>query len=318
MVQLVFIVCLLSVMVTSCSISKQLPKDIYLYKGAKYTILKDSGNNTKLSTVRKQLKRSTSPIANKTIFGFPYRVWVWYAVGEPKKDKGFRYWLRNKLGAAPVLSSQLNVKANAENFQYTLANQGYFRTTATADTIVHNSRVTALYTIQLGFPYKLDTVKWIIDSLSDIGKAVYQMDPKESYVKTKQKFNLADIKAERTRTDIFLKTKGYYYFNPDFIIAQVDSTVGSHRANIFFRLKDEIPVAAVIPQSVQKITVFPNYTLLNPPPDTSKNGLTLYNGIFIRDTIHAIKPAALTRSITYRNSDLYNIKRTQQNIESIY
>lgn len=306
--QFIFIVCLLSVMATSCSISKQLPNDIYLYKGAKYTILKDSGNNTKLSAVRKQLKRSTSPIANKTIFGFPYRVWVWYAVGEPKKDKGFRYWLRNKLGADPVLSSQLNLKANAENFQYTLGNQGYFRTTATADTIVHKSSVTAVYTIQLGFPYKLDTVKWIIDSLSDIGKAIYQMDPKESYVKTKQPFSLADIKAERTRTDIFLKTKGYYYFNPDFIIAQVDSTVGSHRANIFFRLKDEIPVAAVIPQSVQKITVFPNYTLLNPPPDTSKYGLTLYNGIFIRDTIHAIKPAALTRSITYRNNDLYNIR----------
>ena len=306
--KIVFFTCLLAISFSACNIGKKLPLGTYLYKGATYTITKDSGNNSKLSPIRKQLKRSTSPIANKTIFGFPYRVWVWYAVGEPKKEKGFRYWLRNKLGAAPVLSTQVNIKANADNFQYTLGNQGYFRTSASGDTIIKGSRLIANYKIKLGFPYKLDTVKWMIDSASDLGKAVYEMNPNESYIKTKQQFNLADIKAERTRTDIFLKTKGYYYFNPDFILAQVDSTVGNHKANIFFRLKDEIPVAAVIPQTIQKVTIFPNYTLLSPPPDTSKNGLTLYKGIFIRDTINAIKPAALIRSITYQNDNLYNIR----------
>lgn len=306
--RIVFFICLLAAFLTACNIGKKLPQGTYLYKGATYKIEKDSGNTTKARTIRKQLKRITTPIPNKTIFGFPYRVWVWYAVGEPKKEKGFKHWLRNKLGAAPVLSTQVNIKANAENFQYTLSNQGYFRTKATGDTVVKGARVTAAYKIKLGFPYKLDTVKWILDSASDLGKSVYEMNPKESYVKTKQQFSLADIKAERTRTDIHLKTKGYYYFNPDFILARVDSTIGNHRANVFLRLKEDIPVAAVIPQTVQKVTIFPNYTLLNPPPDTSKTGLILHDGIFIRDTLKAIKPAALTRAITYRSGDLYNIR----------
>ncbi|MDP1844756.1 MAG: BamA/TamA family outer membrane protein [Sediminibacterium sp.] len=305
--QFFYIFSFLILLLSACNIGKKLPKGTYLYKGAIYAIQKDSGNSTNTRSVRKLIKRNTAPIANKTVLGFPYKVWVWYAVGEPKKQKGFKYWLRNKFGEAPVLSTQLNLKVNVENFENTLANKGYFKSVVKADTTIKGARVTAHYKIKLGFPYTIDTVKWILDSASDIGKVVYQMDAKESYVKTKQQFNLNDIKAERTRTDIFLKTKGYYYFNPDFILAQVDSSLGNHHANIFFRLKSTIPVAAVVPQQVQKITIFPNYTLLYPPPDTSKNGLIVYDGIYIRDTIHAIKPAALTRAITYRNGDLYNI-----------
>ncbi len=301
-------ICLLLVLLSGCSIGKKLPPGTYLYKGATYKIEKDSTNKASARSVRRQIKKITTPIPNKTILGFPYRVWVWYLVGEPKKQKGFKYWLRNKLGEAPILSTQVNTKANAENFQYSLSNKGYFRTKASGDTVVKGFRVIAVYKIFLGFPYKIDTVKWILDSASEMGKRVYEMNDKENYVKAKQQFNLADIKAERTRTDIYLKTKGYYYFNPDYIIAQIDSTVGSHQANVFFRLKQDIPVAAVIPQLVQKITVFPNYTLLNPPPDTSKNKLLLHDGIFIRDTLKTIKPEALTRAITYRSSDLYNIK----------
>ncbi len=295
-------------MVSACSIAKKLPQGTYLYKGATYTIVKDSGDKTKIAPLKKQLKKSTTPIPNKTIFGFPYRVWVWYFIGEPKKQKGFKYWLSVKFGEPPVLSTQISTKANAANFQYSLSNKGFFRTKASGDTIIKGDRVIAKYKIKLGFPYKIDTVKWLLDSASEIGRNVYQMDSKENYTKRNQQFNLADIKAERTRTDIYLKTKGYYYFNPDYIVAQIDSTIGNHRVNIFYRLKQDVPVAAVIPQSVQKITVFPNYTLLSPPPDTAKNGLISHDGIFIRDTTNSIKPSALARSITYRNDDLYNIK----------
>ena len=111
-------------MVSACSIAKKLPQGTYLYKGATYNIIKDSGDKTKIGPLKKQIKKSTSPIPNKTIFGFPYRVWVWYLIGEPKKQKGFKYWLSVKLGEPPILSTQINTKANAENFQYLYRNWG--------------------------------------------------------------------------------------------------------------------------------------------------------------------------------------------------
>jgi hypothetical protein len=285
-----------------------------LYKGAQYEIIKEKENKTSAKSVKRQLKEITSPVPNKTILGFPYRVAVWYAVGEPKKQKGFKYWLRNKLGEAPVLSTAVNAKANAANFAVFLQNKGFFKTGAGGDTTVKGYKVTARYKIELGMPYKINAYTWMIDSSSRIGKDIAKMPPKESYLKKGEQYDFDNIKAERSRTDIHLKTIGYYYFTPDQIKAWVDSGKGDHKVNIFFRLKDGIPEEAVIPQTIRKITLFPNYTLLTPPPDTSRAALKETDGIYIRDTLNKIKPSALIRAVTYRPGSLYSIKKQNKTL----
>ena len=188
---------------TSCNVSKHLPKGTQLYKGSVYKIEKEKGNKASIKSVKKQLKDITSPIPNKTVFGFPYRVWLWYKVGEPKKQKGLKYWLRNKVGEAPVLSPSVNVKANAANFQTYLENKGYFKTIVSGDTTIKGYKVTAKYKVTLGMPYKINTFTWILDSSSTIAKDINKLLPKESYVKKNEQYDLDNIKAERSRTDIF-------------------------------------------------------------------------------------------------------------------
>lgn len=300
--------------VMSCSIRKHLPEGTYLYKGADYEVVKEPGNKTSAKSIRKKLKPITAPVPNKTIFGWPYRVAFWYMVGEPKKQRGFQYWLRNKIGEPPALSTALNTKANAANFQAFLENRGYFKTGVSGDTVIKGYKVTAKYKIDLGLPYKVNGFQWIVDSTSDIGKDIATAPPKENYIKKGEQYDFDNIKAERTRTDIHLKSKGYYYFNPDYIKAWVDSSKGDHEVNIYFKLKDETPVAAVNPQTIRSITLFPNYTLISPPPDTSKVGLTAYDGIYIRDTVNRIKPPALIRSVTYRPGSLYSIRKQNRTL----
>ncbi len=301
-------------MVASCNVSRKIPPGTQLYKGADYKIDKETGDKTSAKKIRKELKAVTSPVPNKTIFGFPYRVWFWYMVGEPKKQKGFKYWLRNKIGEAPVLNTVVNIRANSENFQAYLENQGFFRTDVGGDTTVKGYKVTAHYRIELGAPYKINTFKWIIDSTSAIGKDIGKMPPKLNYIKTKEQYDLDNIKAERTRTDLFLKSRGYYYFSPDDIKAWVDTGKGDHQANIFFKLKDEIPLSAVIPQTIRSITLFPNYTLITPPPDTSKAGMELVDSIYIRDTVHNFTPKALISSVTYRPGSLYSLSKQNRTL----
>ncbi|SJZ97140.1 translocation and assembly module lipoprotein TamL [Sediminibacterium ginsengisoli] len=296
------------VMFCACNVSRKLPAGTQLYNGAKYTIEKEDDNKAKTGSVKSQLKKITLPRKNKMILGFPYKVWFWYAIGEPKKQKGFKYWLRNKFGEPPVLSTVVNTEATSESFAAYLENKGYFRTTAKGDTTVKGYKVTANYTVKLGMPYSINHVQWVLDSNQEISTDISRMDEKENYLRKKDQFDLDNVKAERTRTDLFLKTKGYYYFSPDYIKGWIDSSAGNHQVNIFMRLKDSIPVAADLPQRIGRITVFPNYTLLKPPPDTSKRGLLEYDGIYIRDTMNRIKPSALVRSITYRSDSLYNIK----------
>ena len=295
----------------SCSIQKHLPAGTQLYKGATFAITKEKENKTSTKLITKQLKKISVPVPNKTLLGFPYRVAFWYMVGEPHNDKGLRHWLRYRIGQEPVLSTSVNTKANADNLQNYLQNKGYFTSTVSGDTSVRGYKMTAHYKVGLGMPYKVNTLKWLIDSASQIGKDINTIPVKESLVKKGAQFDLDIIKAERSRIDLSLKSKGYYFFNPDFIRAWIDSSNKDNTVNVFLKLKAEIPVAAVLPQKINRVTLFPNYTLLYPPPDTSKTGMTIIDGIHIRDTVNYLNSATLLRSVTYRPGSLYDI--TSQN-----
>ncbi len=303
-----FIILLVTVCVSSCSVRKHLPPGTQLYKGASFAIEKDSLDKTSVRTITKQLKAINTPKPNQAIFGYPYRVAFWYLVGEPKSDKGFRHWLRYRIGQEPVLSTVVNTKNSAASFTNYLINKGHFNSQAAGDTTITGYKVEANYRIKLGRPYTINEVSWLVDTLSEIGKDINRVPPANTAVKKGEQFNLDNIKTERTRVDGVLKNRGYYYFGPDYIKAWVDSSNRDHSVNVFFKLKDEVPVSAVIPQRIRSITIFPNYTLIEPPPDTSRQSMRLVNDIYIRDTVHYLNDATLTRPITYKPGRLYNLR----------
>lgn len=307
-VNFLYLILIGAILTTGCNISKKLPAGSYLYKGASFSITKDKDNKTKTGSLKRQLKKIAAPLPNKRILGYPYKVWFWYAIGKPKKQKGLRFWLRDKFGQAPVLSSMVDVKSNAANFKSYLENLGYFKSNSRGDTTVKGYQSAAVYKIKVGWPYSINSFSWLIDSSSRLGRDIATLDSKENYIKKNEQYNLANIKAERTRTDIHLKSKGYYFFSQDYIISWIDSTIGQQKVNVYFKLKQDLPLAAVVPQTINRIVLFPNYTLLNPPPDTSKNGMEKYQDVYIRDTVKHIKPSALARAITYHVNDLYDIK----------
>lgn len=305
---------ILPLLLASCSIQKHLPPGTQLYRGAHFDIEKDSLNKTSVRSVRKQLKNISTPVPNATILGFPYRVWFWYLVGEPKKETGFRYWLRYRIGQEPVLSTMVDTKANAENFANYLINKGYFNSRAGGDTTVKGYKVEANYKIHLGTPYYVKKTDWLIDTLSEIGKDIQRIPKRNIMVKEGQQFDLDNIKAERSRVDGMLKNRGYYYFSPDHIKAWVDSTNRDNTVNVHFKLQDDVPVAAVIPQRIRSITLFPNYSLIFPPPDTTRSGMRMVKDMYVRDTVHYLNDATLVRPVTYKPGSLYSLRHQNRTL----
>ncbi len=304
---------MLLLVISSCSVRKHLPKGTYLYNGSTVKVNKTADNPVRTKTIRHALHEASFPTKNKMIFGYPYKVGFWYAIGNTKKQTGLKYWLRNRLGEPPALSTMVNLKANEENMEAYAENRGYFKTEVSSASKVKGYKLNALYTVLLTRPYIMDTVKWSLDS-SALSKDILSIGSRNNYVKPGQQFDMENIKAETKRTDLALKRKGYYYFSPDYIKTYLDTTIGNHKANIFFSIKTETPPLARVPQSIKSILVFPNYTLIVPPPDTSKRGLIKYDGIYIRDTVNQFKPSALVRSVTYRSGSLYNQERHNESL----
>jgi len=86
------------VVTTGCNVGKYLPAGEKLYRGAKVIVERDKDVKASAKTLRKSLLLSARPKPNKFILGRPYRVWWWYVIGIPKRPKGFKAFLRDKLG----------------------------------------------------------------------------------------------------------------------------------------------------------------------------------------------------------------------------
>ncbi len=291
---------------SSCSVKKYLPAGEKLYRGATVTVKKDKDVKASKSSLTKQLEATARPKPNKFLLGQPYKVWWWYVIGESKKSKGLKVWLRKMLGEPPVLSSSINAKVNAENMQYLLENNGYFHSTVKGDTINKNYFTKAVYKANISPLYTIKSINWISDS-SDLLKLL-ESSKKNTLLKVGNPYRLNDIEAERSRLDLRLKTKGYYFFNPEYIMAYADSTVGNRQVDLFLNIKKTTPIIAKHAYTIKSITIFPNYTLLNPPPDTSRIGIILFDSLLIQDTIHRFKPELFKRIITYRPGRKYSSK----------
>ncbi len=303
----IFIAFILLLTVTSCSVQHRLPPGERLYKGATIKVEKNSDVKTSSRALKKQLNLAIPLRPNKFLFGQPYKVWWWYFLGEPdpqKQDKGLRAFLRRKLGEPPVLSSRVNAGVTAQNIEAFMENTGYFHTTVQGDTVNTGYYTRALYTAQVQPQYHIKSITWVSDS-SALLKLLEQRQ-KRGILKTGQVYKLSDISAERDQLDLFLKTKGYYYFNPDYLMAYADSTIGNRGVALYLNVKKTIPEQAKYPYAINKIVVFPNYSLASPELDTSKYGVVKYDGLRIRDTTKKFNPRLFAQTITYRPGSLYS------------
>ncbi|CAN5812388.1 BamA/TamA family outer membrane protein [soil metagenome] len=302
-----FILMILILTASSCSVRRFLPAGEKLYKGSTVIVHKNPETKTNSSQLRTQLKLAVKPRRNKFLFGQPYKVWWWYVIGEPdpdKQQKGLRAFLRKQLAEPPVLSSSVNAPVTAENMAAFMENIGYFHTTVQGDTVHSGYFIKSVYTAEVQPQYHIKSITWVSDS-SELLKELMR-EQQKGILNVGSPYRLSDISTERDRLDLFLKTKGYYYFNPDYLMAYADSTVGGRQVDLFLNLKRATPDSARYPYAINKIAVFPGYSLASVDLDTAKIGFTHYDGLLIKDKRKRFKPRLFAQTITYRPGSIYS------------
>ncbi len=296
-------------LLNACGVSHFLPPNEKIYKGATISIEKSAAVKTSKSTLRKKLRVAARPRRNKFLLGRPYKVWWWYVIGEPKRKKGLKVFLRDKLGEPPVLSSLVNPVTTMENMQALLENEGYFHSSVQGDTSGHSYFLKAHYQARVEQQYLIKSITWVSDS-SSLRSLLEKEQQKESILKTGKSYNLEDITSERSRLDMVLKTQGYYFFNPDYLMAYADSTIGDHGVNLFLNIKKGTPEKARHPYTIHKISLFPNYNLLTPNMDTLAQNWILYDSLILFDS-KKFNSSLFKRIVTYRPHSIYSV--TEQN-----
>ncbi len=294
---------------TACKESKYLAQNQYLYSGNKIKIQSSVPITSHQSKeLKSDLKALLRPRLNSSILGIRFKLWVYNISGNPKNKKGLRYWLKYKVGEAPVLASGTTLEKNRDVLQNHLENKGYFHDSVTVDRSVKRRELTAVYTAQIGFHYAIRNVTYPSgpDTLS---REILTLQ-KHSLLVKGNGYDLDMIKDERTRIDSRLKQKGFYYFNPDYLLVDVDSTVGDHKVDMKLQIKQQTPPKAKEIYTLNDIIVFADYDIHS---DTSlTRGVTDFMGYKIVDSAKLFRPVIFSRSLIFKPGDTY--KRDDHNL----
>jgi outer membrane protein assembly factor BamA len=296
-----------------CNNTKHLPANDALYTGASVQ-LKDSTANTskkERGVLTTQLNGLTRPRPNSKVLGMRLKLGIWnLSKGyDTSKPKGLNKLLR-KWGEPPVLLSQVNLRKNEQLLTNFLENRGFFHATTVGDTTVKNKKARATYDVQTGVLYKINDVSFPSDS-SRLSTAIRDIIPK-TILKKGAPFNLDVIKGERTRIDAYLKENGFYYFNPDYLIILVDSTIGNNLVNLYMKVKPEAPTASREQYRIKEVFIYSNYNLTGSRRDTTVADSMTEKGYVVIDRKKTFNPKVFDRMMRFQPGDLYN--RTDHNL----
>jgi outer membrane protein assembly factor BamA len=253
---------------------------------------------------------------NSKLLGLPYKLMIYNMAGTPS-GKGLSYWLKNSVGEPPVLGSSINFEKNRDILENRLENRGYFQSEVKVDTIKKNKRLQIVYNVIVHPVYTIRKMEFRVDTSSTIGKEINVLAP-TTLLKIGTHYDLDIIKSERTRIDAGLKEKGMFFFNAEYLIMDVDSTIGNHQVDIICRFKKETPLKAKQDYRIGDVFVFADY---KKDTDTSVQNVLasgkLYKGYHIYDPMNKVKPSVFRRAIVLKPGEIYSREIHNQSLKHL-
>jgi hypothetical protein len=306
-----FLIC---IGLSSCSVQKYVPEGQALYVGNKVKVQADTVSKPNVSGLADKLEAIIKPAPNKTLFGFPWKVWFYYVIGEPKDEGGLRSWFRKKLGEEPIYASQRVVNINASNMVSFMDNEGYYRSSARGKLNVSKKKTaTAEYEAYVMPRYFINEVNFVVPDSSTFNKDLV-LSKSRTYLRKGDPIRLDIVTAERLRIDQELKGKGYYYFNPDYLIVKVDSTIGRQdstlalqQVNLYLEVKKETAQTSLKQYYINGIFVNTG-TTEDKSGDSAVNKGPARRGIAVTDPGKLYKRRIFYDAIGFRKGDLYTNK----------
>lgn len=292
---------------SACSGLKYVPEGQKLYTGSKVSI-KSPEKITNESALQTELESVIRPKPNASFLGLRPKLYFW-GLGQGKK-KGLGKFLATKFGEPPVLLKDVKISATSSLIINRLHNNGFFKATVTNEVKTQDKTAQVNYTATVGKVYTLKEIHFP-DGDSAVNVAIRATQPR-TLLKVGDAYNLNTFTAERVRIDNELKNQGYFYFVPDYILFQVDSTL-NNQANVYLRVKATAPTKALQPYWLDQVTLNTNYVLT----DTTTRPPILYRKYQYLPDEKVFKAKAITNATFLYPDSLFRRRRRDQTISRL-
>ncbi|MBF9239246.1 BamA/TamA family outer membrane protein [Hymenobacter sp. BT683] len=302
-----FALVLFPLLFAACSGLRHIPEGQQLYTGSE-VILKSPEKLKNEAALQTELESVIQPKPNSSFFGLRPKLYFW-GLGQGK-EKGLGKFLATKFGEPPVLLKDVKISATTGLITNRLYNNGLFKNAVTHEVKTKGKTAQVDYTATVGRVYTIQEIHFPDrDTLIDGDIRATQSG---TLLKVGDAYNLNTFTAERVRIDNILKNKGYFYFNPDYILFQVDSTL-NNKINVYLRVKATAPEKATQPYWLDVIKLNTNYVLT----DTVTRKPILFRGYQYFPDEEVFKAKAITNATFLYPDSLYRRKRRDQTISRL-
>lgn len=239
-------------LLAACSTTKHLPEGEILYIGQRPTQVDNPQPTSVGETALEEVEAALAKAPNNSLLGstsvrIPFPLGLWVYNGFQKYEKGLGRWIFNRFAAEPVLLSGVNPDIRTQAATNLLHDYGYFQGKVTHQVLPHakdSLKARVQYSVNMGRPYFIDTVDY--RGFSSRTMAILKLSRRRSLLSPGEQFNVPDLDGERTRISNLLRNVGCYFFRPDYLTYQADTTLVPGRVSL--RL---VPVAGM-PEVAEK------------------------------------------------------------------
>ncbi len=291
---------------TACSSTRNIPAGDKLYTGAKVTIESSTPLKEK-KAIRKEAESVLKIQPNSKFLGLPMKLWIYNFAGKPK-PKGLGHWIQTNLGEPPVLFSSVSPSQVAGFISSKLYNDGIFKVVTEFKRTDYTKKVSINYIVHAHNPYAISAIIWPTSD-DEITKSILSVSTK-SLLKPGQNYNLNLLKQEAERIDDQLKNKGFFYFNPQYVLFTADSSIGNNKVSLTVSLKPETPEKAKRIFHIDSVIVFSDYSLRR--DSLNKKDTVIYKNAYYISFDKSYSPKTLERAIFVTNGEVYS--RIKHNI----
>ncbi len=297
----------LVLLISACSGLRYIPEGQKLYTGSK-VIIKTPEKITNQAALQAGLEAVIRPKPNSAILGQRPKLYFWH-LGEGKK-KGLGKLLADKFGEAPVLLKDVKISATQGLIVNRLHNNGFFKGSVSHEVKTQDRTAQVDYTASVGRVY---TIKEIHFPEGDtlVNAAVRATQP-GTLLAVGEPYNLNTLTAERVRIDNQLKNQGYFYFTPDYLLFQVDSTL-KNQVNVYLRVKSTIPARATRPYWLDQVKLNTNYVLT----DTTTRPPIMFRGFQYFPDESVFRAKAIVNAAFLYPDSLFRRRRRDQTISRL-
>lgn len=310
-------------LLASCSTTKRLGKGEVLYTGVKKMTFTPESDSLKIpGEVISAASEPLNVAPNNALWspywrtGIPTGLWAWNHLYTPK-EKGFKYWFFKRLAKQPVLISKVRPDLRIKVTDQIFENHGYFNVLGSYELLPRKhkpeQKAKVSYRFTIPAPHTYDTIEYLT-APGDVGRIVDSLRA-GTLLHKGSVYNLDTLVAERNRITTALRSLGYYYFRPEYIAYDADTTQTPYKVELRMQLAEGIPPAAMRPYRVGDVRV----TLTNPAPGPFDT-MTLGPVRVRYQKPLKIRPRILKGTIDLAPGQVFNVEaqnRTQTNLSKL-